>query len=98
MLRVSIAIKSERDRRSKFDQKKKVTLGSIKEVKADVYDDTRGQNDKASCHGESELSTVTSLINEMCAEVARLRTEVRSNNDSISRDTRGSFGQYIIQY
>ena len=95
MLRVSIAIKSERDRRSKFDQKKKVTLGSIKEVKADVDDDIRAQSDKASSHGKSELLAVTSLINKMRAEVAELRTEVQSNKDSISRDTRG---RYRFQY
>ena len=95
MRKVSIAMKSERDRKSKFEQKKKVTWGSIKEVKADVDDDIRAQSDKASSHGKSELLAVTSLINKMRAEVAELRTEVQSNKDSISRDTRG---RYRFQY
>ena len=81
MRKVSIAMKSERDRKSKFEPKKKVTWGNVKEVKVDVEEETRQSIDKSNNSGKLEFSAVTSLINEMRAEVAELRTEVRGSKE-----------------
>ena len=95
MRKVSIAMKSERDRKSKFEPKKKVTWGNVKEVKVDVEEETRQSIDKSNNSGKLEFSAVTSLINEMRAEVAELRTEFRSSKDFRNKD---GFRPYRIQY
>ena len=93
MRKVSVAMKCEKERKSKFEQKKKVQWGTIQEIKVQDVDNKvdRERNEKTSSVEKSDLSAVTALINEVRAEVSELKTTVGSQ-----KNFRG--GQYRVQY